>query len=653
MAEEIEIIVTAKGFDKVSAGLKNTNEALKSTATEAKKTGDALKTTLNNGSAQAGQSLQNLSRIAQDAPFGFIGIANNINPLIESFGRLKAETGSTGGAFKALLGGLTGPAGIGLAFGVVTAAISFAQIGFDRWGASAKKAKEELDETKKSSEAFAKSIDNARSGALSSGLALQSYVDIAKNGQLPLEQRNEALKKANEILGKHGELLTLTNVATAEVTREVKLYTQALIAQAVAQKYVDKLAELTIEQTNLNNALKVSNLDVANSLDKLNNKVNETAKANKTATYSANSFGSATAQSYTIGAEVIDNYNKSLENQKRIQQKITTTTAQIANLNIDLSKSTLEATAAFGALGTKVSTTAQKAPKAVKNIETLQSAYKSFIDTIVANEKIALTFNEPSTKSNIQAYTSFIETAITKFKASGTFTLPLVVELNALKRSIEVIKPKDLVKSLQEKINLTPIAIPFAIPKGTINNLKKQTVDITSALSAALESSISTIGVSIGEGLAAAINGTANFGTIFQSIFNALGGVVETLGSQIIAIGAAALVAQAAIAQALSNPFLVIAAGVALVALGSLIKSATSQNRFAVGTRNAPGGMALVGERGPEMISLPRGSQVLPAAQTANMLGSNASGLEIYGILRGQDIYFSNKKYSATYARTT
>jgi hypothetical protein len=107
MAEEIEIIVTATGFDKVTSGLKNTNDALKSTATEAKKTGDAMKTTLNAGANQAGQSITNFSRILQDAPFGFIGIANNINPLVESFGRLKAESGSTGGALKALVGGLS------------------------------------------------------------------------------------------------------------------------------------------------------------------------------------------------------------------------------------------------------------------------------------------------------------------------------------------------------------------------------------------------------------------------------------------------------------------------------------------------------------------------------------------------------------------
>lgn len=34
--------------------------------------------------------------------------------------------------------------------------------------------------------------------------------------------------------------------------------------------------------------------------------------------------------------------------------------------------------------------------------------------------------------------------------------------------------------------------------------------------------------------------------------------------------------------------------------------------RFALGTNHAPGGLALVGERGPELINLPRGSQVIP-----------------------------------------
>jgi len=579
MAEEIEIIVTATGFDKVSSGLKNTTDALKTTATEAKKTGDAMRTNLTAGSAQAGQSLQNLSRIAQDAPFGFIGIANNINPLVESFGRLKSESGSTGGALKALVSGLSGPAGLGLAFGVVTAAISFAQMGFQAWTRGSKDAKENSDLFKKDLEALKRELSAVTD-------ELNNFISVA-----------ESSAKLNDI----------------NIVARFEDKTEQGVLQRQA-KFIT-ISEELVKATDARAEAWQNYLNIARSAFKTDDEYNQAQKA------------------------ALDVYNQTIKKENELIDARQLQAATNRAATAEDQRAAAER--------------AKNAKKSVKSVETLSDAYKTFIQTLVDNEKLAILFNEPATKKNIEAYQSFIETAVKKFKARGTFTLPLVFELNALKRSLDEVKPKDLVKSLQEKINLTPIVIPFAIPQGAVENLKKQTVDITDALGKALESSISAIGVGLGEGLAAAITGTANFGDIFQSIFNALGGVVATLGEQIIAIGAAALVAQAAIAQALANPFLVIAAGVALVALGSLIKSATSQNRFAVGTRNAPGGMALVGERGPEMISLPRGSQVLPAAQTANMMGGVGGAVEIYGILRGQDIYFSNKKYSATYARTT
>jgi TP901 family phage tail tape measure protein len=49
---------------------------------------------------------------------------------------------------------------------------------------------------------------------------------------------------------------------------------------------------------------------------------------------------------------------------------------------------------------------------------------------------------------------------------------------------------------------------------------------------------------------------------------------------------------------------------------------------FAGGTSSAPGGMAIVGEQGPELVNLPAGAQVLPASQTAAMrAGAGISGL--------------------------
>jgi hypothetical protein len=627
MAEEIEIIVTATGFDKVSSGLKNTNDALKSTANEAKKTGDALKTSLNNGSNQAAQSILNLSRIAQDAPFGFIGIANNINPLVESFGRLKSETGSTGGALKALVGSLTGPAGLGLAFGVVTAAISFAQIGFGAWNRSSKETKETADDTAKALESIISSIAKEATN-------VTSLVAVLNNENETRDRKLSALnelKKINpQIFGdldlEKGKVEGLTTAYDTYLSSLKNTLTAKLLQKRIEDE-LNKLIELQ------GGALTESEKGIIGMGNAINTGLINNLKQ----------FGDEGANA-ALGLTEINNAveKKKQGNIDAVKGKIAALTAELSKLSNSINLPPLDPDRK------------KKVPKATKALETLADAYKKFREELYANAQLEFFTGESQLKNNISIYKSFIETAVKKFKASGLFVVPLVTELRGLEGQLEPKKVKDLVKSLQEKINLTPIEIPFAIPNGAINNLKKQTVDITDALSKALESSISAIGIGLGEGLAAAITGTANFGNIFQNIFNALGGVVATLGEQIISIGAAALVAQAAIAQALANPFLVIAAGVALVALGSLIKSTTSnQNRFAVGTRNAPGGMALVGERGPDMISLPRGSQVLPAAQTANILGGVGGAVEIYGILRGQDIYFSNKKYSATYARTT
>jgi hypothetical protein len=82
--------------------------------------------TVGRPTADATNALSNLSRVAQDAPYGFLGIANNLNPLLESFQRLQKESGSSSKALQSMVAGLTGPAGIGLALGVVSSlAVTF------------------------------------------------------------------------------------------------------------------------------------------------------------------------------------------------------------------------------------------------------------------------------------------------------------------------------------------------------------------------------------------------------------------------------------------------------------------------------------------------------------------------------------------------
>lgn len=608
---------------------------------------------LSSSSGQATNALTNLNRVVSDAPYGFIGIANNLNPLVESFGRLKAETGSTGGAFKALLSSLTGPAGIGIAVAAITSAITFAQIGFDRWGASAKKAKEQADEFKKSQEDFTKSLDQAKSSALSTAMSLQQYVDIAKNGQLPLSERNAALKEANKILGEHGDKLTLVNINTQKTTETVALFTKALIAQAIATKYTDRIAELTIQQTNLNQQLKQSNLDVANAAAALNKKINETEKANKNATYSANSFGGATAQSYSVGKEVIDAYNNALNNQKNIQSKLSQTTNEINNLQSQLTTSTKEASDAFGQLGYKAEESKKNTKKTVETIDSVIAKLKEDLKDAI---NVGIALNEPSIKERIGLITSAITKLVSDFNVdpNSSILVDIKSELNEL----------EFIQNAQENFKQAQLAtkkfkfgitIPI-LPKIDINKpiaIPKELVDFSEAVKGFVTDLAVNISSTLSDALVGAMTGTSTFGDFFQNILSVLGQSVEAFGKQLVKLGVLALVAKLSLEQSLTNPYALIAAGVALAAFGSLLANTRKKQAFAVGTNYAPGGMALVGERGPEMVSLPRGARVTPAAQTAQMFGGAMQQVEVFGVLRGQDIYFSNKKYSQTYRRTT
>ena len=109
------------------------------------------------------------------------------------------------------------------------------------------------------------------------------------------------------------------------------------------------------------------------------------------------------------------------------------------------------------------------------------------------------------------------------------------------------------------------------------------------------------IGYAIGE--AAAGNGNF-FGNVFGAIFKALGAGIRQLGIYAITTSKLIVALKASIGTTLG-----IAGGVALVALGTLISAAASKiqrPKFATGVRTFEGGIATVGERGPETVLLPR-----------------------------------------------
>jgi hypothetical protein len=195
-------------------------------------------------SNQATQALVNVSRVAQDAPYGFIGIANNLNPLIESFQRLKETTGTTSGAFKQMAQGLMGPAGIGLAIGVVSSLLVV-------FGDKLFKTKSVAEDAAKANKNFAESLDKAQASASESGIKLLAYINVAENANNTDVRRKEALDAVKNELGKVNAAYASTIKTTSDAKKAVELYTQALIAQAITSRYVDEIANKNIELTNV------------------------------------------------------------------------------------------------------------------------------------------------------------------------------------------------------------------------------------------------------------------------------------------------------------------------------------------------------------------------------------------------------------------
>jgi hypothetical protein len=196
--------------------------------------------------ADATNALGNLSRVAQDAPYGFMGIANNLNPLLESFQRLQKESGGAGNALKAMVGGLMGPAGLGLALGVVSSLVVKFGDDIGEFFAKLSSGGPELAETNK---AFSESKD----------AFTKAYVEMQKLGD-SFESFHNGTKSKKDVLDEYNKTLgkvygTTNNLGEAEklYVSNSEAYVKAAMYRAAAQVALQKAAEQAFKQQELAN----------------------------------------------------------------------------------------------------------------------------------------------------------------------------------------------------------------------------------------------------------------------------------------------------------------------------------------------------------------------------------------------------------------
>ncbi len=233
---------------EINAQIKDAKNNLNQLKTAVKDTGGTIGGQFKQQTANGSNALLQFSRIAQDAPFGIIGIGNNLTATAEAFGALKNQTGSTGGALKALASSLTGTGGLLLGVSLLTTGFTLlAQSGlsigdvidkitgnFDEFGAALKKANEEA-------------VKN--SAAEISGM--NALVASAQNVNLSMKDRKIAVEELQKTYPGYFGNLSKEQILNGDVKTAVEGVTQALIAKAKAQAYTGELVKLSQEEFKL------------------------------------------------------------------------------------------------------------------------------------------------------------------------------------------------------------------------------------------------------------------------------------------------------------------------------------------------------------------------------------------------------------------
>lgn len=561
------------------------------------------------GANQAGAALTNVGRVAQDLPFGFIGIQNNLNPLLESFQRLRAETGSNRLALRALGSSLIGAGGIGLALSVVSSAIVIFQNGIAGFNKKTKEAADRSKEFVESLKSVADVAGQSAAGVQGQITQVQALANVVTNANNSYDQRASALRELQQINKSYFGDLKLEESQMGTLTARVNEYTQALVQQAVVKGFETELGKVSTGLYDQEKALKVAET----AYKRLRGELERTRQTTTSATGEER-----VSQQYINLKKSTDEARKAFELQRDVVEK---TRGNLVELKGAMQGAVIEGLKFrdLSSSGTKANKEEEDAlKKRIAALKELQSL--TGLDTQqriqLAQLEIQLA-NRDSIKAGFTAeeLQQQIEGIIENAFPVKTFEFKL--------DNIKVTAPK-----LELEVNASPadVIAPFGIAPNAFDGVvdairlsaeiaKNRVKQISIDLKAFLTENIANAFASLGEGIAAAFQGGGLQGVI-APLISTLGDAISALGKAAIAAGTAALLLKETLNNFIvKNPALVIAAGVAAVALGALLKNSFNNTKtpaFADGVTNFSGGRALIGERGPEILELPAGANITP-----------------------------------------
>lgn len=591
----------------------------------AAKTGQDVDKKLTTGANRAGEALNNLSRVAQDAPFGFIGIANNLNPLLESFQRLKAESGSSKAALSQLAGSLTGAGGLGLALSVVTAIAGFASMGFSAYTRGLEDTSKKTQKVKDDTESYKKAIDSIFSSTAKEVVNVQSLIAVLDSETESRRRKLAALDELKKIQPEIFDGLKFENGAVVGLTAAYEAYIKQIrtvIAVKIKQQQLEKVTEDILKKEGVT----LTQQEAANKsfIDSLAARTKRKAEAARQDSRLAPVAQNIIENEFKANTEL----NKLYEEQKKL-------IADIGQLQggVDVNIQDIKIPKA------KADTLKKDLEKVLRGL--FLEAFKADAEPIEVPVEVVIPVDKSSLSAgSVATYSALIKDALVNATAAQ---LPVIQQ--ALKQKFGAAFNLDQLLSNAETypaVFLEKVKAAFSTIQNTLQVEAEKTRQFYTEISKQFNADILT---SLAQGLGNVASGASSIGDAFK-------GILGIVGDYLIQLGKAAILQSKlflALKASSTNPFTGLAAGALAIAAGAALKNFVPQ--FAIGTQNFTGGTALVGERGPELVNLPAGSDVIPNNRFSE-LGTN--GMQVFipsNIIRGTDLVTVYNRANATNRR--
>ena len=513
------------------------------------------------------------ARVIQDAPFGIIGVGNNITQLAQSFSTLGKSGDSLSSKFKLALGQIFSSSNaLILGVSILTTALTYlTQKGFFD---SEKGAKSLTDRLKEYEETLGSVARATLKGIQNSEGELQKFKALTAQAQnLNVSDKNR-LAAVNELQKQYPEYLgnlTKEQILTGQVGDSYDILTKQIIANAKAKAFSD---EITKNSSDLRTLEKEQN-DTANQiLAKRIELQNAQARSNESGLKVSGQLAATDFTVLNITGELNDLIQKqtqSISEANKIKQ---------SNLELDgLINQELQ----NGAVFTNKNTDARNQnTKALDEWKKKAEEIQRVLDTEAFLESREIKFDLNLEKFNKQIQDAFAPEKEIKVKIKTDVVLDEDIpdELPFIDRLLERLNPKKFTE------------------------FEERTAQFATTMLGILDSGLGNafvdLGQSIGEALATGGNVLSSVG---KSLLGSVGKLLGDFGKQLIAFGVAGLAYSKLIKSLFTDPVtaapkagLAIAAGIALVAISGAISSTMRSNSSGGG--GGGGGGSSVGSSG-------------------------------------------------------